>query len=260
MAINNIDDVLKQLSDIIAESENTGNRAGYFASLYYKVTDKVKEGIQKGWFENAQRMEQFDIAFAARYLDAYYAWQNKKPLTTSWRLAFEACSRSQLLILQHLLLGINAHINLDLGIAVVEISGGRLNEVRNDFDAINTIISSLTYEVLNEIDRMSPLLSLLGLHAGNQASILIQFSIDNARDGAWCFAEDLAQKTGDDYNACIAKRDKTVSTLASELARPSGFLAFTVWFIHLFEWKNPSKIIKMLHEAVKPKIVVGKPV
>ncbi len=256
MAANTIDDILAQLEIIIGDSIQTNSRMGYFAALYYKVTASVKDGIVRGQFENGPRMEQFDVLFAGRYLDALNAWKNKQPLTASWQVAFEAAEDPSFLVLQHLLLGMNAHINLDLGIAAVEVSGGQLDKVQNDFDAINTIISSLTYQVLNDIDRVSPLLSLLGLHASNQTSILIQFSIDNARDGAWCFAEDLVTKKGADYDACIAQRDQTIKNLADGLVHTKGFMRFTIWIIHLFEWKKPSRIIKTLHGAVKQKIVV----
>ncbi len=256
MPVNTIDDVLAQLQNIIAESMSGNSRLGYFAALYYKVTASVKDGIVKGRFDNGPLMEKFDVIFASRYLDALNAWKSNQPLTESWRVAFEAAEKPSLLVLQHLFLGMNAHINLDLGIAAVEASDGQLETIRNDFDSINTVISSLTYQVLSELDRVSPLLSLLGLHSDNQTSILIQFSIDNARDGAWCFAEDLATKKNADYDACIAQRDKTVSTLANALVKNKGFIRFTIWLIHLFEWKTPSRIIKTMHESVKKKIVV----
>jgi hypothetical protein len=252
-----IEDILAQLEIIIADSIRTKSQMGYFAALYYKVTAGVKEGIAKGQFENGHRMAQFDVIFAKRYLDALKAWKNNEPLSASWRAAFEAINSRSLLVLQHLLLGISAHINLDLGIAAVAVSDGQLDAVRKDFDAINTIISSLTYQVLNDIDHVSPLLSLLGLHADNQTSILIQFSIDNARDGAWCFAEDLVTKQGAAYEACIAQRDQTIKKLADDLVHTKVVMRFTIWLIHLFEWKNIAKIIKVLHESVKRKIVLG---
>lgn len=252
-----IDDILAKLSAIIADSERTDSRVGYFAALYYKVTASVKEGIAWGRFANGQRMERLDVIFASRYLDAFAAWRAGKPLTESWRLAFDATKQSNLLVLQHLLLGMSAHINLDLGIAAVEVADGNLENLHNDVDEINTIISALTYQVLNDIDRVSPLLSLLGLHAGDNTSILIQFSIDNARDGAWCFAEDLVNKKGADYDTCITERDRTICQLGSGLIKTSGFLRFTIWLIHLFEWKNPAKVIKLLDEGTKAKIVVN---
>lgn len=257
MAATTIDDVLSQLESIITESIKTNDRMGYFAALYYKVTASVKDGIAKGQFENGPAMEKFDVVFANRYLDALAAWRNNQTLSASWLVAFEATEQSSALVLQQLLLGMNAHINLDLGIAAAEVSGGQMDSVQKDFDAINTIISALTYQVVNDIDRMSPLLSLLGLHYNNQTSILIQFSIDNARDGAWCFAEELVKKQGADYTTCITQRDQTIQKLADGLIHMQGFMRFTVWLIHLFEWKNPARIIKALHEDSKVKIVVN---
>ncbi|HZY36425.1 MAG TPA: DUF5995 family protein, partial [Mucilaginibacter sp.] len=52
-----ITDILAQLEVIIAESEKLNNRVGYFAALYYKVTARVKDGIDKGKFQNGKRME-----------------------------------------------------------------------------------------------------------------------------------------------------------------------------------------------------------
>jgi Family of unknown function (DUF5995) len=242
-----IDQVLSQLEKIIADARSTGDRVGFFAALYHKVTAGVKDGIAKGSFQDGPRMAELDVTFANRYLQALDAWRSGQPLTNSWKIALDTTKNSSLLILQQLLLGINAHINLDLGIAAVEtMKGKQLDDIHTDFDTINTIIGSLTYQVLHEIDRMSPLLSLIGLQGNNTNSFLIQFSIGNARDGAWCFAEDLSKQTGDNYAATITTRDTDIATLAADLAHTTGFLRFTLWIIHLFEWKNPARIIAEL--------------
>ncbi|MGZ3764736.1 MAG: DUF5995 family protein [Mucilaginibacter sp.] len=252
-----IDDIIAALENVIADCTASNSRLGYFAALYLKVTKSVKAGIAAGQFQDGERMATLDVLFASRYLDAYAQWKNKQQPTGSWAIAFEQAEKSSVLVLQHLLLGMNAHINLDLGIAAVETSGTKpLALLQQDFDSINTVISSLTYQVLNELGRVSPLLSLLGLHSSNN-SPLIQFSIDNARDGAWCFAEDLIQKQGDDYTQCIAKRDATIQQLGQSLVGMTGAMRFTVWLIHLFEWRSVSAIIKTLNEYSKKKIVVG---
>jgi hypothetical protein len=248
MPYSTIDQILAELQNIIIASEKAGDRVGYFAALYYKVTSKVKEGITRNEFENGARMERLDVLFASRYLDALQQWRQGQPLTDSWKVAFEATRHSSLLVLQQLLLGINAHINLDLGIAAVEtIQNGQIEDIHKDFDAINTIIGSLTFEVIHEIDRISPLLSLIGLHASNTGSLLIQFSIGNARDGAWCFAEDLSKKQGQEYDVSIKARDKDIAKLATSLVKSSGLIGLTLWVIHLFEWRSAKKIIGVLH-------------
>ncbi|WP_184545135.1 DUF5995 family protein [Mucilaginibacter sp. FT3.2] len=248
-----IDQIITQLEAIIADAIKTGSRAGYFAALYHKVTVKVKEGILGGEFENGKRMEQLDVIFASRYIAAYNQWLQKQQPSASWTLAFSIFSKPSKMVLQHLLVGMNAHINLDLGVAVVEAARAlnqSLDDIHKDFNAINTILSALTYEVINELDQVSPLMSLAGLHAQNN-SILIQFALGNARDGAWLFAEDLYSRKDEDYTSLIASRDADINKLGTGIVNPVGILRFTVWVIHLFEWRNPSKITRVLSEYKK---------
>ena len=258
MAASIITEVLTTLENIITDSRRRKDRLGIFASLYYKVTARVKEGIDKKEFSDGARMEKLDVIFANRYLTALEIWQAGGEPSACWKTAFEATRSSSALVLQHLLLGINAHINLDLGIAAVEtMKGQSFPDIEKDFDSINTIISSLTYEVINDINRLSPLISLIGLHSAKTESILIQFSITNARDGAWCFAEDLNKQSGPGYPALIEARDKSINTLAAALVHFRGTLRFTIWLIHLFEWKDPARIIDLLHGYKKTFIKVN---
>lgn len=253
-----IDEVIASLEQIISDSIRNNTRFGYFATLYLKVTQAVKQGIENGQFQNGSRMEKLDVTFANRYLNAWYLWQNKQEPTQSWKLAFQAVERSSVLILEHLLLGMSAHINLDLGIAAVQTVGSEpLQGIHIDYDIMNDIIGGLTYGVIGELDQVSPLLSLLGLHAGDSDSVLIQFSIVNARDGAWCFADELYGKTGADMDKAIRERDQNIFTLGSSLIHQKGLMAFTVWLIHVFEKKDPKKIINILNSAKKTHFTVG---
>src|SRR6185312_9991990 len=117
-----------------------------------------KEGIVNGEFSNGESLEKLDVMFANRYFDALEKWQQNKPVSKSWEAAFKNASKPSRLVLQHLLLGMNAHINLDLGIATVEVSGGDPDSLRNDFSSINTILASLTYGVIAKLNLISPLL------------------------------------------------------------------------------------------------------
>jgi hypothetical protein len=252
MIATTIDEVLSQLSEVVLESRRTGDRLGYFAALYYKVTAKVKEGITKGQFENADRMQRLDVLFANRYLAALATWKAGGTPTDSWKIAFESCQRRGVLVLQHLLLGISAHINLDLGIAAVEtMAGGDLAAIEKDFDNINIILGAMTYEVINDINRLSPMLSLIGKHSKNTESVLVQFSMTNARDGAWCFAEDLFKVSGEAYNNLILSRDKDIAKLGSTLVHFRAMLRLTVGVIYLFECKNAKRVIEVLWDYKK---------
>lgn len=249
-----LDEVITHLEKIIQESKIQNNRAGYFAALYHKVTLQVKYGIDNGQFINGNNIVKLDITFANRYFDAYQKWNDGKQVPQSWKVAFENCEKSSRLVLQHLLLGMNAHINLDLGIATVEVSSGDISNLKNDFDAINLILSSLTYGVFNKLNVISPLLSLLGFSGTKSNFMLIQFSMGNARDGSWCFAEKLSEKQTNqhEYTKFIEDRDTEIAELGVSLTKTTGMLTFGIWLIHLFELKNVRKTIEILSEYVKP--------
>jgi hypothetical protein len=120
---SSIDEAISAMDRNIDRCLEGADRAGFFAAMYRAVTARVKQGIEDGWFDDCDRMERFDVLFAHRYLDACRRWEAGSEVTDAWRLAFETSERSDCIALQHLLLGINAHINLDLGIAAADAVG-----------------------------------------------------------------------------------------------------------------------------------------
>jgi hypothetical protein len=150
--------------------------------------------------------------------------------------------------MQHLLLGMNAHINLDLGVAAVEtMRGDRLQLIRRDFNSINAILGAMIDKVQDNIGKVSPLMALLDLHARNHDEMLVQFSINLAREGAWCFAEDLNSKAGADYQACLTARDNQIARNSRNLANPNSLLLkYTLKVIRATEKLSPGEIIQIL--------------
>jgi hypothetical protein len=252
IVVDTLDGVIARLEQIIEQSRKSGSRMGYFAALYHKVTVKVKEGVASGEFGDGKNIIKLDIQFANRYFAALDQWQQGKPVSQSWQVAFDATAKRPYLILQHLLLGMNAHINLDLGIATYEASDGKLDDFKKDYNHINLILSSLTYGVINKLNTLSPLLSLLGFSGTKSNSMLVQFSMGNARDGSWCFAEALAEHEDSGYETFIAERDNEIFELGESLITSRGFLKFGICLIHLFEKKNVRKVIGVLAEYQKP--------
>src|SRR5664279_5456169 len=139
-----IDEVISYLEKIIMWCEINNNCAGYFAVLYYKVTCQIKVCINNKDFEDGARLERLDVVLATRYIDAFHSWISGRQPGSSWQVAFDSVSRNTPLVLQHLLLGINAHINLDLSIATIMVMKGfALDEMHKDFNAINSILASM---------------------------------------------------------------------------------------------------------------------
>jgi hypothetical protein len=243
-----IDEVIAQLEKIIIYCEINNNCAGYFAVMYHKVTCKVKECINNKNFEDGLRMERLDVEFARRYIDAFYSWIGGKPITKSWQITFDSISQKSLIVLQHLLLGMNVHINLDLSIAtVVAMHASSLDDIHNDFNTINSILASMIENMEDCLTKINPLMKLLNLHIYKYDEMLVQFSISTARDGAWIFAQELSHKTGTDYETCVVARDGRIAQLGNSIAKPHGFLLkFIIKLIRLFEKKDVVKVSKIL--------------
>lgn len=245
--LKTIDQVIIELDEIIQESIDTSSPLGYFAALYRSVTVKVKEGIAENFFEDGPRMERLDVIFASRYIDAYRGFQNGKPITASWQIAFDAASNKNLIVLQHLLLGMNAHINLDLGIAAVEVMDGKNMEgLKVDFDRINTILSELVGKVQNDLAEIWPKLRLILKLTGRADDFLVDFSMKLARNGAWKFATELAETPQKDQPEFIVERDQKVARKAQIVLYP-GFLVVLIFrVIRLFERGNVKSRIDAL--------------
>ena len=65
-----IQDVIRELDVIIDDSIKTNSRIGLFAYVYRRTTFEIASEIALGHFEDNQRLEDFDMAFANLYLDA----------------------------------------------------------------------------------------------------------------------------------------------------------------------------------------------
>jgi hypothetical protein len=229
--INSIVEVIAALDNIILESDNNNDTSGYFAELYRKVTSRVKEGIANNEFEDCARMEKLDVIFASRYLDAYYAWKKNESVTASWQKAFDISTHYWPIVLQHLLMGMNAHINLDLGIAAAGISAGKnINDLHNDFNKINAILSSLVNEVQNDLANIWPTLKWILQKTKGVDDFLVDFSMQLARDGAWEFAGTLADKQAEELAAMVAARDVKIAEKSKLVTNP-GFIARVIFGI-----------------------------
>ena len=216
-----INQVIDQLTEIIQWSHKTKSRLGYFAALYRKVTIKVKEGIEENFFDDGERMERLDVIFANRYLAAVEAFRNNDQPTNCWIYSFQVAKQRWPIVLQHLLLGMNAHINLDLGIAAARtVPSSELPSLHNDFNKINEILTELVGDVQNDLAQIWPILRFMNRYLGNIETAIINFSMSKARDNAWSVAERLSPLTENEQKDEIAKLDTEVTAFARVIRHP----------------------------------------
>lgn len=251
MAARTIDEVLERLDEVVGFARREKSRLGYFAALYRNVTSKVKEGILAGSFEDGARMERFDVAFANRYLDALERYQRGEVPSKCWLTSFRAAQDWRPTILQHLLLGINAHINLDLGIAAAQTSPGtHLAELRRDFDSINDVLWAMLDDVQDKITQVSPLMSLLDSAGGRGDEEIMNFSIRRAREAAWRVAERLAPLGPEAMQREIEVLDHWVDVLAGVIEYPpDNTIRVARSIVRLTESRDVGKVIDVMAGA-----------
>ena len=247
-AANSIDEVIDALTVIIERAKTERSRLGYFPALYRRVTREVKRGIGAGRFTDGPRMERMDVIFANRYLAAYEGWRAGQEISECWMLAFGAAESTGRAIIQHLLLGMNAHINLDLAAASAEAApGNAIHSLQRDFQQINKILSEQISDVQNAIASVAPLMWLLDIAGGQDDERLVEFSLSKARDAAWLQALVLADLEGAEKEAAIGMADSGVSLIGARVLDPPGFLARTVaGFIARSETQDVALIIDAL--------------
>ncbi|MEY2930011.1 MAG: hypothetical protein RL033_760 [Pseudomonadota bacterium] len=223
MRARNIAEVLEILERLIAEFRGRRSRLAFFAALYRAVTLRVRLGIERGEFEDGARMDAFDTAFANRYFEALELHLAGGKPAKSWQVAFGAQGRSSVIVFQHLLLGMNAHINFDLPLAALDIApGAALPELETDFFAINRILAGLLDPAQAALGEFSPLLHILDRLGGRVDESIGIFSLVNARDEAWHEAGRLAFEVDPRRARSVLSLDRRVAMLAERIVVPGG--------------------------------------
>lgn len=247
MQANDIDEVIQILGDIISDSKKNENPLGYFAALYQRVTIEVKNKLGTGYFDNDQRMEKLDVIFANRYIKAYFDYQKNEVVTNSWKTTFEFAKNEELIVLQHLLLGMNAHINLDLGIAAAETSSPQtIDSLQNDFNRINDILSSLVNEVQENLSNIWPILKWILKKVNGADDLIVDFSMKIARNGAWKFALEFVVTADSEKLQAIANRDNDILKVANIITNNNFFIRFLFKIIRWTEVGSVTDKIKSL--------------
>jgi len=247
MQATDIDDVLLKLRGVI--EANRGSPLAFFPAVYRATTVRVQAGIQGGVFVDGARMGRFVTAFANRYLaalDAVALRGDGRP-ARSWQVAFDAAARDHTMILQHVLVGMNAHINYDLPLAVIAAAnGGKIADVEQDFNAINDILAALLDPVQQVIDGFSPLLKILDDVGGRNDEHLVNFSIKTARAEAWHEATRLADESAEQRQRSTVSLDRRVALLASSIIVPDGALGLATALIARTESTNIAAITEAM--------------
>jgi hypothetical protein len=188
-----IDDVVATLAAIEAVLPETDGLL-WFNRLYRQVTEAVRERVASpAGFTNPPWIALLDVEFAKLYLQAVECQLGGQPVPGCWRAVLERRGNPAIARIQFALAGMNAHINHDLPVALIEtfrLSGATPQSAGiqyDDYSALNTTLESLIDTAKAELhvrlpgDALPPVSHL-------QES-LAAWSVVAAREAAWTNSE-----------------------------------------------------------------------
>lgn len=170
MAVQEYRNSLTRMHAQLNTWELAKDRRSIFLSCYSLMTNNMLAAIQQNRFRDNVWVHRWLNHFSDFYFAALEAYEKKAPnLPLPWRMAFDATKDPNTFILQNLLLGINAHINFDLIIALINmlenewgsISAEQMESRFQDFCTVNEIIAG-TID-LAEDKLLRPYIPLFGL-------------------------------------------------------------------------------------------------
>jgi uncharacterized protein DUF5995 len=144
-SIGGVITMLQQAQAILDElpPSQAANRVSAFNALYLLITKRVDGALVSG-VNSPEFLELLDVEFAKRYFVALGQWNRDEEATPDvWEVLFKRAGDERLSRLVAAMLGVNAHINHDLALALIatwnEVGPPVDDRVHPDYLLINQI-------------------------------------------------------------------------------------------------------------------------
>lgn len=220
--VSDCHEVVPLLDELIDYFKADMNPLGYFAALYRLTTVRIVQGIEAGEFEDNARMARMDASFANRYFEAMARILHGEPTTGPWQVAAEASRDLEVSVFQHLFLGMNAHINLDLSLAAAHTCpGDAIDDFEDDFNKINHVLGSLVNTVQEDLcDLWHPFKVFLEI-SGPISDWITDIGLHIERHIAWDQAIKVAKESPENYEQVFSEMESDAADLARKIYRPA---------------------------------------
>jgi Family of unknown function (DUF5995) len=197
----------------------------WFNLLYMKVTEAVRNSPPQGGWKSPEWLARLDVIFAGLYFKTLADSLSGNPISSSWQALFEARQRTGIDRIQFALAGINAHINHDLSLALVQLDSemhrgfADNSPEHQDYQHVNGLLENVLPLALQFL--AVGILGQLAQDTGKIGRLLAIWNIRVARDLAWDFARHLqALPPGPVRDFAIASKDQFTGALGRTLLIP----------------------------------------
>ena len=196
------------------EWEQKGDRRCIFLRCYSLMSGNVLAAVRAQRFADSDWVANLMHHFAGYYFEPLARYEaGETPVPTVWQRAHDAARGEEATAAQHLLAGVNAHINYDLPLAIydllepewADLSPAGRGERRDDHDLINVIIADTVDRVQDQVvERHDPWMNIIDQVGGYLDEWLVAQMIRIWRDRVW--ERSLALLAADSPTAREAER------------------------------------------------------
>jgi hypothetical protein len=259
-----LDEALRSLQAIEGVLRAEHDRRAVFATAYSVITDAIRERVRAGWFGDNAWAERYAVAFANLYREALAAYEAgaTETLPKSWRFSFDTSRSGRGLLIQDLVLGVNAHVNHDLALALQLVGIDPDRQARYaDHTLVNAVLAAATDRLQDQVCELyAPILGLLDLAGGRLDETLASFSVTKARESAWRIAVALANARDDGERALLRTGlDDAAAVLARLILSPNAVQPWLIQALLQVERVRPWWERVTLGQLAAEPLVVARP-
>ncbi len=200
----------------------SGDGLKWFNLLYARVTEQVDRNPPQGGWEDAAWLARLDVVFAHFYLNAVSnGLKSSTAVPSSWKALFEARFRPGIDRIQFALAGMNAHINHDLALALLQtdtelnLVPGKTSPEHDDFERVNGLLEAVLPTALQFL--ATGILGEMAEDTGKIGRLLAIWNVRAARDFAWDLADHLRSLTGVARATALTVQDQITGVVGRSL-------------------------------------------
>lgn len=220
-----IDKLLQRMDERIEHFNRSGDRRRIFLTVYRTMTATMDRTVPDGVFLDPEWSAALTLRFAEMYFEADDAFVHGRICPEPWAASFRAAQQEHVLVLEHALLGINAHIMYDLPRAVAEtmVAFGDTAEGvhhdaiiarrRFDFEVVNHLLAMTTDMVQDLIaENFSKSVKVVDALASRFDEYVAEAFLRYARTQGWHSAIALAYARDDREREIVRAQLERVAT------------------------------------------------
>ena len=199
---------------LLDEWTDSADHRAVFLDCYARMTRAMGRELASGGFDDSAWVEALLDRFAIYYFDSLDAWERGDPRTpTPWVIAHETAVRRRASPAQLLLAGVNAHINYDLVLTMVDVlepecpTSASAERRHRDYDRVNDVIAATADEVQDQVlERYLPWTAGLDVAMGPLDEWLAVRLLTAWRADVWRHAVRLLDDDAEQRRRVVARR------------------------------------------------------